>query len=71
MLTTLSKGKILVRVRLDRRLSDPAKQLAKTGVAREVGAHDKRVDEEPDQALQLRVRSPGDRRPDGEVVLTG
>ena len=59
-----------MRVRLDRRPSDPAKQLAEAGVAREVAAHDKRVDEEADQALQLGVRSPGDRRPDGEVLLT-
>ena len=70
MLTSSLERKILVRVRLDRRLSDPAKQLAESRVAREVAAQDQRVDEEPDQALQLRASSPGDRRPDGEIFLT-
>ena len=44
-----------MRVRLDRRPADPAEQFAEAGIARQVAAHDERVDEEPDQALRARA----------------
>ena len=47
----LLKGEVLVRVSLDRCPANTAKQVTEPRVAREVAAHDKRVDEEPDQAL--------------------
>ena len=56
-------------VGLDRRPADPAEQFAEAGVARQVAAHDERVDEEPDQPFELGTSAPGDRRPDREIVL--
>ena len=56
-------------VRLDCRPADAAEQFAEARVARQVAAHDERVDEKPDQAFELGTTSPGDRCADGDIVL--
>ena len=62
---------VLVRVRLDGRLPDAAKEIDERHGARHVGSKRQRVHEEADEVLGLGARSPGDGRADGEVVLPG
>ena len=68
LLDELLEGQVLVGVGSEGRVAHPREQLAKGRIARQVGAQHQRVDEEPDQALQLGAAAPGDRRADRDVV---
>jgi hypothetical protein len=59
---------VLVRVRGQVRLPDPAEELGERRVARQVGAQYEVVDEEADQVFHGLVGAPGDRGPDRDVL---
>ncbi len=63
------EGDVLVRVRLQSDLADPAKKLAKRGVSGRVGAQDESVGEEADESFELGAAATGDRRSDHDVFL--
>ena len=65
------EGQVLVLVRLEGARPDPVQELPEAGVGREVGAQDQRVDEEPDQALDLRPRAVGHEGADAQILLAG
>ena len=46
-------------------------QLTEPRITRQVSAQDECVDKEPDQALQLGLRTPRDRRTNGDILLRG
>src|SRR5882762_6779799 len=57
-------------VRAQGRLADPSQQRSKRGLTGQVGAQHERVDEEPDEALQLCVRAARNGRAHQDVVLS-
>ncbi|GAA2158903.1 hypothetical protein GCM10009727_70160 [Actinomadura napierensis] len=67
----LLEREVLVDVGLQRASAHPVQQFTERGVARQVGPHHQRVDEEPDQALGLGPVAARDRRTDHDVVLIG
>ncbi len=71
LLHHLLEGDVLVRVRPQHLLPDPAQEPAEVRGTRQVGAHGQGVDEEADHLLQRRVGPPGDGGPHHHVVLPG
>ena len=68
-LDELLEGQVLVGIGLQRPGAHPRQVLLEAGRAREVRAQHQRVDEEPDQALELRTAAPRDGHPHGQVLL--
>ena len=67
----LIERQILVRDCRQRRAARPAEQLAERRVVREVVPDDDRVDEQPDERLDLEPPAVGDRNADGDVRASG
>ncbi len=67
----LLEGDVLVLVGAQRRVAHAGEQRAEAGASLQPGAQHQRVDEEADEAFQLRVRPAGDGRADADVVLAG
>ena len=65
----LLERQVLVRVGPQRGLPYPPERLAESRIARQIGPHDERVDEEADHAFDLQAVSVGDRSSDQDVVL--
>ena len=63
------EGQVLMRVRVERRPADLPQQFAERRPAGEVGPQDERIDEEPDQALDLGAVPVGRERPDHHVLF--
>src|SRR5258707_2858419 len=67
----LYKRHVLIRVRVERGLSHPRQQFAKTGVARQIRAQREIVQKETDQPFGFGTRAVGNRRTDDDVFLRG
>src|SRR5437868_3572912 len=65
------KGKILIRVCAQRDISHALEQIPESGIARQIGAQNQRVDEEPDQAFGLASIAVRNRGPDNQIGLSG
>ena len=68
-LDQLLEGQVLVGIGLQRPGAHPRQVLLEAGRAREVRAQHQRVDEEPDQPLELGAAAPRDGHPHGQVLL--
>ena len=69
-LDQLLERQVLMRVGAQRRFPHASEQLGEARVAGQIRAQHQRVDEESDQAFQLRVAASGNGRAHGNVVLT-
>ncbi len=59
-----------MRISLQRHFAHPPQQFNEARLAREVTPHHQRVHEESDQPLRLTPHPVGNRRPDGQILLT-
>src|SRR5216684_1270883 len=65
------KGHVLIRVRVQRSLSHPRQQFAKTGIARQVRAQRQIVQKKSNQLFGFGAWAIGDWRADDDVFLRG
>ncbi len=71
LLDELFEWDVLVGVGAEGRLSRARQQLAKARIARQIAAQHQRIDEEPDQVLDLGPVAVGDRGADRQVLAAG